>query len=73
MESETILTPASPSLAVFLFPSEPNIPEGQKYEKKYQHFIDAWEEVLPNPRRNNDRSLRKDGSQDSHNLHMIFV
>ena len=33
MESETILTPPSPSLAVFLFPSEPNIPEGQKYEK----------------------------------------
>ena len=42
MKSVTILTPPpppplAPALAVFCFPSKPNIPEGPDYEK-YQHL-----------------------------------
>ena len=33
MESATILMHPSTALAVFCFPSEPNIPEGPEYEK----------------------------------------
>ena len=33
MESATIFTPLALALAVFCFPSEPNIPEGPEYEK----------------------------------------
>ena len=33
MESATILTLLAPALAVFCFPSEPNIPAGPEYEK----------------------------------------
>ena len=47
MESATILTPLAPAIVVLCFPSEPNIPEGPEYEKKYQHNIDARGEVLP--------------------------
>ena len=46
MESATLLMSPAPALAVFCFPSEPNIPEGPEY-KKNQHYIDARGEVLP--------------------------
>ena len=35
-----------------IIPSETNMPEGPEYEK-YQHYIDAQGEALPNPNRNN--------------------
>ena len=55
MESATIRTPPSLVKAVFCFPSERNIPKGPEYEK-YQHYIDAQGEVLPNSHRSNDKN-----------------
>ena len=50
MESATILTPTSTGLnGILLIPSEPNIPEGPKYEK-YEPYINVRGEVLPTPR-----------------------
>ena len=53
MESATILTPFSTGLSDTCT-SEPNIPKDQNM-KKYQHYIAARGEVLPNPHKNNDR------------------
>ena len=46
MESATLLTSLASALAVFCFPSEPNIPKGPEYIKN-QRYIDARGEVLP--------------------------
>ena len=49
MESATILAPHSTGLSGFLLSVKPNIPEGPKNEK-YQHYIDAREDIVPTPR-----------------------
>ena len=49
-----LMQPSTGLSSVLLSAIAKKNPEGQEFEKKYQHYINAREEVLPTSHRKND-------------------